>query len=305
MPRMETAEQKPVGEDPSRTGGSAARPCVVCSSSDGKVIFTEFGVDILRCRKCGHVYSTHPTPQDFDGYFGEVVEGGEQFWWDAAHRRMYSDFGERFLAGKQGSILDVGCGLGYFVRSASGFPNWQVSGFEISPAATAYARDKLGLQNVRCGRVQESGFPPDHFDIITLWDVIEHIPQPDLLLTYLAMILKKDGFLFLHTPNEKVQVVKAKLKRLLKGMRPDEHYLEARDHMNIYSPNTIRKVLQRTGFRRVDFVHLHPVQSLGGSRSVFLRCIKNLWFHSARALDVLTCGQLNLDNLFVVARKGS
>ena len=128
-------------------------------------------------------------------------------------------------------------------------------------------------------------------------------PDPDPLLSYFSSILKDDGFLFFHTPNIKIQLPKVRLKKALKGMRPGEHYLEARDHMNIYSSATIERVLRRTGFRQVQFIHLHPVQSVAGNRSPLLRGLKNLWFGGARALHHLTLGKINLDNLFVVARK--
>lgn len=277
--------------------------CVVCGGEEAAVVFHEFGVDILRCRRCGHVFSGHRTPQDYDGYFGEEMPGGDQFWWDAAHRRMYEAFARRFLRGRTGRLLDMGCGLGYFVRFASRVAGWDVQGYEISPAAVRYAREVLGLENVACGRVESSGLPAGHFDVITLWDVIEHVSDPGPLLSYLATILGENGVLFLHTPNVQVQLPKARVKRLLLGMRPDRHYLEARDHMNIYSPSTIRRVLACHGFSDVAFIHLPPVQSICGSKSRLLRALKNTWFQSARALHALTLRSINLDNLFVVARK--
>ncbi|MCZ6795920.1 MAG: class I SAM-dependent methyltransferase [Planctomycetota bacterium] len=278
--------------------------CVVCSASDSRPVFREFGVDVVRCRKCGHVHSTYRTPQDYDGYFGEDVPRDDQFWWDAAHRRMYEAFARRFLRGRRGRLLDMGCGLGYFVRFAAAIPGWEAHGSEISRAAVDYAADVLGLESIACGRVQDAGFPAHHFDVITLWDVIEHVAAPDPLLGHLATILRDDGFLFFHTPNIQVQLPKARLKRLLFGMRPEKHYLEARDHMNIYAPRTLERVLRRNGFEKVEFVHLPPVQSIAGSRGVLSRAVKNAWYDAARLLHAATLGRVNRDNLFVVARKG-
>ena len=108
---------------------------------------------------------------------------------------------------------------------------------------------------------------------------------------------------FLHTPNVNVQLPKAKIKKLLKGMRTSIHYLEAKDHINDYSERTLRKILQRNGFAHVKFTHLRPVQSVYGSKSRLLRSLKNAWFFSAVALFNATLGRINLDNLFAVARK--
>ena len=120
---------------------------------------------------------------------------------------------------------------------------------------------------------------------------------------YLATLLKPGGLLFLHTPNIEFQLPKAKLKKLLRGMRPDLHYIEAKDHVNIFSPKTLTMLLERNGFNDLQFTHLKPVQSVSGSKSGLLKLAKNLWFYSAVALHRASLGSINVDNLFVAARK--
>lgn len=277
--------------------------CIICGSLKSKIIFQEFGTDILKCQNCGHIFSSYQSNQNYNNYFGGKVESDNQFWWDESHRKMYNDFCDRFIVGKSGKLLDIGCGLGYFVKKVSNFSDWQVFGYEISPAAVEFAKDKLGLNNVFCGRVEESNFLKEYFDIITLWDVIEHIPNPRPLLTYSLSILKDDGILFIHTPNIQVQLPKAKIKKFLKGMNPKEHYLEAKDHINIYSTRTIRKILNDSGFLKTKFIHLRPIQSVAGSRNAILKLIKNFWFYFSKMLFAVTFGKINLDNLFIIAKK--
>ena len=153
------------------------------------------------------------------------------------------------------------------------------------------------------GRVEESHFAPASFDIITLWDVVEHIPNPEPLLSYALTLLKNDGILFMHTPNIDIQLPKARLKKLIRGMREDLHYIEAKDHVNIYSMRTLAKILSRNGYADFEFIHLRPVQSVSGSKSRLLKFAKNAWFHSSVALHRATFGAVNFDNLFVIARK--
>lgn len=277
--------------------------CTVCGDSNNKVIFEEFDIDILRCQNCEHVFSSYDTDQFYDGYFGDQVGSEEQFWWNEAHEKMYADFCNRFIVGKSGKLLDVGCGLGYFVRKISSFPNWQAFGYEISKAAVQFAQNKLGLDNIFCGKVEGSNFPKNYFDIITLWDVIEHIPNPDPLLSYLSSILKDDGILFIHTPNVQIQLPKARITKFLRGMNPRVHYLEARDHVNIYSMNTIGIVLCRNGLNKIRFIHLHPIQSFSGSRNPLLKFAKNGLFYFSKILFTIAFGKINLDNLFIVASK--
>lgn len=277
--------------------------CVVCGQSESALIFKESGIDIRRCRGCGHVYSSYEAPADYAAYFGKDIALEDHFWWREAHERMYAAFGRRFLVGKGGRLLDVGCGLGYFVKFASGEPGWEVYGSEISVPAAQFARKNLGLKNIFSGRAAEAGFKENFFDIITLWDVLEHISDPHPLLKYLSGLLKNDGILFIHTPNVSIQLFKARLKKFLKGERPGAHYLEAKDHLNDYSSKSLSAILRMNGFKDVKFLHLPPIQSVAGSKSIFLKVIKNTWFNLARFIGLITGNKINIDNLFAVAKK--
>lgn len=279
------------------------KKCIICGSARSKIVFQEFDADVLKCQNCGHIFSSYAGSQNYDGYFGKEIKAEDNFWWNEAHQKMYEDFGKKFIINKEGKLLDVGCGLGYFIKKISSFSSWQIFGYEISQPAAEFAKNKLGLPNVFCGRVEESNFSQEYFDVITLWDVIEHIPDPKPLLSYLFSILKKDGILFVHTPNAQIQLPKAKIKKFLKGMDPKEHYLEVKDHLNIYSMETIRKILHNNGFGKVKFIHFHPIQSVSGSKNAVSKLIKNFWFYFSKMLFSFTFGKINLDNLFIIATK--
>ena len=278
--------------------------CTVCRAIvDGDVVFTEFGIDVMRCGECGHIMSTYKVSQHYDEYFDQPGRL-ETFWWDEAHRAMYGDFCRRLLPGGRGRLLDVGAGLGYFVRSICRQSDWEAYGCEISPGAVRYAKEALGVTNISCGTLEQLEYPPSSFDLVTLWDVIEHIPDPDTLLVHITRILKPNGSLFLHTPNAPVQLLKARIKKGFKGECAEDHYLEARDHVNLYSAGGIARVLERCGFTDVRFQHLSPIQSVAGcGDSRLFRLAKNGYFAMARSLSRATGDRLNIDNLFVVATK--
>ena len=71
--------------------------------------------------------------------------------------------------------------------------NWEAYGCEISPAAVRYARETLGLTNVICARLDEVDLPPSSFDLVTMWDVIDHIPrqQYDEMDRNMSRVLKE------------------------------------------------------------------------------------------------------------------
>ena len=150
--------------------------CTVCrAGTSGKVVFTECGIDVLRCLECGHIMSSHQAAQHYDEYFDQPGRL-ETFWWDQAHRSMYADFCRNVLPARTGRLLDVGAGLGYFVRTICRESDWEAYGCEISAGAVRYAKAVLGVTNITCAKLEEAGYPPSSFDLITLWDVIEHIP---------------------------------------------------------------------------------------------------------------------------------
>lgn len=279
--------------------------CLMCSGVQHRTVFTEAGIDILRCETCGHVFSSFRADPHYSGFWGDEVAAGEHHYWSKARARMHRDFFERFIAGRSGRLLDMGSGLGFFLKAMAPYRDWEAHGCEISPAAVSHAREQLGLQNVVCSPLQDADLPRGSFDIITMWDVIDHIPRPDPLLGRCHALLKKDGLLFIRTPNVSVQLLRARLMRAMGGIRPGRKYLQASDHPHHYSMRSIEGLLHRNGFADVDFIHLHPVETgAAGWRGAFVNIAKSLCFQILRGLAVGSGGRLNFDNLFVVARKG-
>lgn len=276
--------------------------CLICGRNSARQIFNDNGIPILRCLGCGHVFSGYDFQNDFAGYYREpLIEPSDQYWWNEARRSLFSDFCRRYLRKRSGRLLDVGCGLGFFIKKASSYPNWEVTGYEVSPIAVAFARDKLGLSNVHVGRVEDLGLRSGAFDLITLWDVLEHIPEPDKLLIYLRGLLKPNGRLLIHTPNIAFQLPKAYLRHAL-GI--SDHLLEAQDHAHMYSQVTLTQLLRRAGFNCFQFIHLRPAQGIAGEHRWWQKALKNIWYYLAVGVAWLTGGRINYDNLSVLATSG-
>lgn len=291
--------------DRSRHSERAGQTCLLCGRSDYRPVFEEFGIEVVRCRVCGHVFSMYASDPHYDGFWGdEVADGSESAYWKRARARMYQDFLTRFVSGRAGRLLDMGCGLGFFVKAVSQHPGWEAYGCEISDTAVRYARETLGLSTVVRARLEDAPFPHESFDLVTMWDVLEHLRQPDSALERCREVLTKEGICFIRTPNIDLHLPRARVKKAVLGMRRGVSYLQARDHCHHYSPAGIRTLLERNGFSRVEFVHLRPVDStLSSSRDISRRLVRSVWFHAVRGLSAVTAGRVNLDNLFVVARK--
>ncbi len=162
--------------------------------------------EIARCRGCGFAVTT-PQPADLvsyypAGYYG--APGGRRFpaLVEAMQQWLYARRvrGVESVAGAgRGRVLDVGCGRGLLLKEFQR-RGWTVQGTELSEGGAAYAREVLGLE-VSIGELSSLCFPPNHFDVVTLWHVLEHLPDPRVLLAEVNRILKPGGVLFVGVPN--------------------------------------------------------------------------------------------------------
>ncbi len=279
--------------------------CLICGSPKAKDIFLEDEIFVQRCLNCRHVYSSYSGQDNFAGYFSDDVSTENHFWWREAHNNIFQTFRKFFLYGGSGRLLDFGCGLGYFLASIKLDQNcsqWTAQGVEISAPACDYAKTKLGLLDIHCGTLSGAVYQKNYFNIVTMWDVIEHLPDPRPTLKEIRELLDSGGIIFLATPNINVQLPKARLKKILKRGRGG-HYLEARDHLHNYSPTTMRRLLGECGFKNITFLQLPPIDSVSGSRNKYLRFVKKLWHQLAKTIFFLSFGRLNFNNLYVVAYK--
>src|SRR5439155_6595773 len=110
------------------------------------------------------------------------------------HDRIHA-FERRY--GRKGRLLDVGCALGDFLMEAKD-AGWDVEGVEISHYAAQRARAR-GLR-VTAGRLEELDLPAASFDVITLYDAIEHLTDPVATLAAVHRLLVPGGLLHLVTP---------------------------------------------------------------------------------------------------------
>lgn len=141
-----------------------------------------------------------------------------------------------------GKLLDVGCGMGFFLEQAKKV-GWQVTGVEISEYSAAYTRNHLNI-DVFVGNmkdlVEDGTISPDSFDVVTLWDTLEHLQDPSGFLTTLHKVLRPDGLLFLSTVN--IDGVVAE--------RDGEHwhFFAPPKHLFYFSERTLKGFLKKTGF---------------------------------------------------------
>jgi SAM-dependent methyltransferase len=97
-------------------------------------------------------------------------------------------------------LLDVGCASGLFLDAARRYGDWDVEGLEPSASASEYARHELGLC-VHVGGFGEVPLEPGSYDVVTMWDVLEHLHDPVRALGLVAQLLKPGGILVVRVPH--------------------------------------------------------------------------------------------------------
>jgi len=138
---------------------------------------------------------------------------------------------------KAARVLDIGCASGAFLVAARKL-GLQGVGIEPNRWLARYGRTRYRL-DVRPGVLADYHFPNESFSLATLWDVIEHVPRPAEELKATHRVLKKEGILVVNYPD--YQSLPA---RLLGKKWP--FWLSA--HLTYYSPETIKRQLERCGF---------------------------------------------------------
>ena len=261
--------------------------CHLCGSSQARNVFLEDGVPLRRCLECRHVYSGWDQQEHYEGYWDSGITDADVAFWDGAHRPVYEQFLRRFVGAGPGTLIDVGCGLGFFaaaVRAAR--PSWTVHGYETSEVAVAWACENNHLEGVvHRVRVEDAGLEPRSVDVITMWDVIEHLPRPQSLLSHLGALLKPGGLLFLQTPNWPFQYLRARVAvRVDGGAVPGKMYLAAKDHVNQFSRRSLTRLAADTGFSAPRFEVLKPVMTVGGRPTRIGVTAKLGVYHASRAV---------------------
>jgi len=109
---------------------------------------------------------------------------------------------EKHVGSNEKTLLDIGCGTGDFLLTAS-TANWSVVGVEPNPPALSLAKDKLKANTELFTSLDAllNGIENKKFNIITLWHVLEHVPNYDEYITKIKLLLKPEGTLIIAVPN--------------------------------------------------------------------------------------------------------
>jgi len=239
---------------PGQAAGLREVPCLFCGVQDEELRFHDGPFRVVRCRRCGLTYVTPRLPAERlhemyqEEYWASARAsdfGYGQYLADAPHYLRTFRLRSRILRDAHpgpGRVADVGCAAGFFLRVMADL-GWETTGLEISARMCAHARDTLALPDVRRGDLLSVRLPDGAYDVLTLWDVIEHLEDPPAHLRAARAALRPDGLLVLET-----QDVGSAFARVM-GRRW-QHY-KHEEHLYHFDPASLRRLLGDAGFRIV------------------------------------------------------
>jgi SAM-dependent methyltransferase len=250
-PATQTRPAGTVATQENGTSGSTGDVCPICEGSGAREWLKapdrfhgrQERYTLVRCPSCSLVWLSHPPkPNEMHLHYTEAYDRLIS----AAGENSPSRWGfrkEALAPHKQsGALLDLGCSSGAFLRSLGGNA-WDLYGVEMSAESAKEAQRKTGA-SVFVGEILDAGFPPAFFDVITCFDVLEHLYEPRRVMAKVAEWLKPGGIFYVLVPN-----IDSAEGRVFGSYW---HGLELPRHLFHYCPESLEFLAKSAGLRRLS-----------------------------------------------------
>ena len=244
--------------------------CELCGATgEMRPFYPRF--EIVQCPACALVFYAGDAEASYDETYFKGAEYTDYVADKAIAQRNF----ERRLAELKarqpqgGKLLEVGSAYGFFLELAN--RHWQARGVDITPEGVRYARETLGLDAVEADFL---GLPdePDTYDMICMWDTIEHLPHPARFVEKAARWLKPGGMLVVTTGD---------VDSLVSRVRGDRwRMIHPPSHLYYFSPATLGAAMTRAGLTVEGVKHvgydrslrqiLHGVLAAGGKKTAWI-----------------------------------
>ena len=187
--------------------------CPVCSSKELSAyittkdyFFTQEEFTLSKCDNCNFVF-TNPIPEEQEKYYETTNYLSHNTSDNGAIGKLYNKLRNINIKRKYklvssyiatGSILDIGCGTGELLNFFKE-NNWSVTGVEPNDTARAFTKSNYKIEINEEDKLDQ--FEANSFDVITMWHVLEHVPDLNKRIKQISNLLKKDGTIFIALPN--------------------------------------------------------------------------------------------------------
>lgn len=225
------------------------KDCLVCKATEFVPLYNN---TLFRCASCGFVTANMEiTPETLQQIYTENYFKGEEYVdylrdkeilqtnFKKRLRYIYKQLDKASIS----NVVEIGCAYGFFAEVISNdLKNFKYVGYDVVPEAIEYASKQL-KQNVVCGDYLEAKIEEKASDVF-MWDVIEHLPDPDKFIEKVASELKAGGRIYITTGD---------IERFIPRMQKAKwRMIHPPSHLHYFSKHTLSKLLERNGFKVVD-----------------------------------------------------
>ncbi|HYP53184.1 MAG TPA: class I SAM-dependent methyltransferase [Pyrinomonadaceae bacterium] len=292
----------PAEQNLSATNEAAAHACVVCGGAQASTLYE----GILRCDLCGHVFADMRLSDEdlFRLYNEEFFTGAEFSDYASDERYVRKNFGLRFKElrrfldpARHKRLLEIGSAYGFFLDTVKQHFE-SAEGIDITDAGTIHARERLGLNVVQADFLAHD-YGRKKFDVVCMWDTVEHLREPHLYVEKIAAHTEPGALLALTTGD--IESLNARLRgRSWRLIHPPTH-------LHYFSPATVARMLDAHGFEVVYNRYCGFWRSFGNVayNVLVLRQNKPALFRPVERTGLARLGfYLNLyDIMYVIARR--
>lgn len=200
---------------------------------------------LVQCVKCSHTYVNPVTPQEYKDVPIEIFDCDLQPNSESRFDFFYQQF-MTYYGKKQGLMLEIGCGMGHFIRKAKK-EGWEVIGMEPSLAVAKWARERHNIDIVPDYYLNTPTHPA-HYDAICAIEVLEHTSEPRLILERMHRELKTGGLAYLTVPNFATMRLKADKT---KSKWHEWPAMVPFGHLQFFTPGHLLNLCLESGFKVV------------------------------------------------------
>lgn len=232
--------------------------CLLCNSNALKNLVGYEKHNLVKCKNCGFVFIKKiPSLSELESHYSNYVYDREQYL-SPLTVKSYEMLLDEFESYRHTNrMLDVGCGVGFFLEQAKK-RGWEVFGTEYSAKAIEICKEK-GINTVE-GEVNSRAFHHHDFDVITSIEVLEHLNNPKKEIYEIKNLLRRGGLFYCTTPN---------FNSLLRLYLKDKYdIISYPEHLSYYTMKTLNKLLTDNGFIKIKLL------STGMSLSHFRTSLK-------------------------------
>lgn len=233
--------------------------CLICNFQTLQMLKGYEKDYLVKCKSCGFVFcEKKPSEQELITHYNGYPRNSCI---SAITIKRYNELLDGFEAyRKTNNIIDIGCGDGYFLEAAKQ-RGWNVYGTEFTDIAIQSCSAKA--IRMRKGILDSSNYENIEFDVVTSFEVIEHINNPQSEIKSIKKILRNGGLFYFTTPNFN------SISRLI--LKTKWNVIEYPEHLSYYTSKTINHLLILNGFVKLKTettgIHINSFRKSIGSKT--------------------------------------